>query len=175
MAFTLIELMIVVGIMGIILTMGVPLVYKTFHKAPMARALKDTVEVLSHARGQAIMQAREVDVFFHPRESRLEISGAAAPAPPGPPAAGAVAGSGSGFAAVLSDRVYIQALGINLVDYTESELARVRFYPNGTCDEMLMILRSTEGEQRGISLEVTTGLASVLNERELQALVNRLH
>ena len=72
-AFTLIELMIVVGIMGIILAMGVPLVYKIWHKAPMQQAVKDVIEVCSHARALAIMQGHEVDVIFHPREGRLEV------------------------------------------------------------------------------------------------------
>jgi len=158
--------------------MGVPLVYKTFHKAPMPKALKDIVEVCSHARGQAIMQAREVDMVLHPREYVIEIAGAApaGPAAPGgapPQPVGTM--SGSGFSAVLpKDRIAIQALGINLVDYTDAEIARVRFYPNGTSDELLMILQSNDGEQRGISLEVTTGLASVLNERDLQDLRRRL-
>jgi hypothetical protein len=37
----------------------------------------------------------------------------------------------------------------------------VRFFPNGTCDEMTLVLRSDKNEWRTISLEVTTGLASV--------------
>ena len=39
--------------------------------------------------------------------------------------------------------------------------ARVQFKPNGTCDEMRMIL--FDGRERiGVELEVTTGLASVV-------------
>jgi len=176
--------MIVVCIMGIMLAMGVPLVYKTFHRAPMAKALKDIVAVCSHARGQAIMQAREVDMVLHPRENVIEVAAAAPaatgpngqPPPPGtpPPEVGTPV-SRPGFTAVLPpDHIRIQALGINLVDYTLAETARVRFYPNGTSDEMLMIIQSSDGEQRGISLEVTTGLASVLNERDLQDLRSKL-
>ncbi len=39
--------MIVVGIMGIVLTMSVPLVYKVWRKAPMRKAVADVVEVCS--------------------------------------------------------------------------------------------------------------------------------
>src|SRR5262249_11217045 len=40
-AFTLIEIMVVVAIMGVVLTMGVPIVYKAWHKAPMSKAISD--------------------------------------------------------------------------------------------------------------------------------------
>jgi hypothetical protein len=63
-------------------------------------------------------------------------------------------------------------LDVNLSEYRESDFVRVRFFPNGTSDEMTLILRSSQNEQRGITLEVTTGLASVLNEADLQDLRN---
>ncbi len=63
-------------------------------------------------------------------------------------------------------------LDVNLSEYKDQETARVRFYPNGTCDEMTLILRSDKGEQRGIVLEITTGLATVLNDNDLQNLRN---
>src|SRR5438045_9539132 len=63
--FTLIEIMIVVGIMGIILTMSVPLVYKVWHRAPMAQALHDVTEVCSNARREAILHGHQVDLVFH--------------------------------------------------------------------------------------------------------------
>ena len=34
-------------------------------------------------------------------------------------------------------------------------------YPNGTCDELTIVLRSDENEWKKLSLEVTTGLATV--------------
>lgn len=173
--------MIVVALMGIIMTMGVPIVYKVWHRQPMAQAIRDVTEVCSTARRIAILSGHETQVVFHPREGRIEVAGGAPqpknspPADFPPPAAAPAATVASGMVAQLSGRVSIQALGINLLDYTDAEIARIHFYPNGTCDEMLMILHSTENEQRGISTEVTTGLASVLNEADLQALRNRLH
>ena len=43
--------------------------------------------------------------------------------------------------------------------YSQSEWTRVRFYPNGTSDEMTVIFHSDKGEFRKITLEPTTGLA----------------
>src|SRR5437588_11642660 len=72
--FTLIEIMIVVGIMGIILTMSVPLVYKVWHRAPMAQALHDVTEVCSNARREAILHGHQVDLVFH-GDGRYEVGG----------------------------------------------------------------------------------------------------
>lgn len=80
---------------------------------------------------------------------------------------------GSGLAAQISDRVQIKGLFVNLIEYTDADEARIRFYPNGTSDEMLLILdgaTSKHFEQRGIQLEVTTGFADILNEDDLQKL-----
>ena len=38
-------------------------------------------------------------------------------------------------------------------------MAEVRFYPNGTCDELTLVLLSERQERRNIWLEVVTGLA----------------
>jgi Tfp pilus assembly protein FimT len=139
--------MVVVLIMGIILAMGVPIAYKLWHKAPMQQAIKDVIEVCSHARARAILQGQVTEVVFHPRDRRLEVAGA----------------SGSGTSAQLSDRVTIDLLDINMsgLEYEKAEVAKVRFYPTGTSDEMRMVM-TYEAEQLGIELELTTGLASVV-------------
>jgi prepilin-type N-terminal cleavage/methylation domain-containing protein len=173
--FTLIEIMIVVGIMSVVLTMGVPIVYKAWHKAPMSQAVSDVIEVCSHARALAILQGREVDVVFHPREGRFEV-GSAPAAPSTQPAStpkqpqvaatfstGAPAAAGSGLSARLSEKVLIEMMDINKLphEFRDDEVARVRFFPNGTCDELTLILVSDVNERREITLEITTGLANV--------------
>ena len=135
----------------------------------MAKVVSDVVEVCSRARAQAILRGVEVDVVFHPREGRLEVGSAPAPASdagvpeiaaerPAPTPAPATAQS-----AQIPEDMMIEMLDINLSEYKESEWARVRFYPNGTCDELTLILRSSKNEWKKITLEVTTGLASVDN------------
>ena len=51
-------------------------------------------------------------------------------------------------------------LDINLTEYKDAGEARVRFFPDGTSDEMTLIIHSGD-QYRKITLEVTTGLASV--------------
>jgi prepilin-type N-terminal cleavage/methylation domain-containing protein len=167
-AFTLLEIMIVVGIMGVIVTMGVPIVVKAWKKAPMGKALSELVEVCSHARAQAIMQGKQVDLMFYPQEGRFSIGGSAAASAPGAPAVVQVSipgGSspGSGSAGQFPREITIEMLDINKLphDFRLDESAKVRFFPNGTCDELTVILLSDRGERREVMLEVTTALAMV--------------
>jgi prepilin-type N-terminal cleavage/methylation domain-containing protein len=173
--FTLIEIMIVVAIMAIAMTMSVPIVYKTWHKAPLRKAVTDVVEVCSNARARAIMSGADTTVVFHPREGRLGLG--AAPAPktttgadlPAAVAANVPAAiappthAGSGTSAQLSDQVIIYLLDINMsgIEYRDAESATVRFHPNGTADEMKMILFDGH-DYIGIETEITTGLVNVV-------------
>ena len=75
-------------------------------------------------------------------------------------AGGVNASSGRVTSATLPAGVEIAMLDINLQDYGASEWARVFFYPNGTSDEMTLVLHSSD-EWRKITLEFSTGLATV--------------
>jgi prepilin-type N-terminal cleavage/methylation domain-containing protein len=168
-AFTLIEIMIVVAIMGIVMAMSVPIVYKVWRKAPMRQAVKDIVEVCSHARARAIMQGKVTEVIFHPRHNRLELAGAGGPSPAASGSEAEVLGgpaaTGSGLSAQLSRDVIIETMDVNMsgVEFNDAESVRVRFYPNGVSDEMKMVL--FDGRDRmGIELEITTGLAGVVRD-----------
>jgi hypothetical protein len=66
--------------------------------------------------------------------------------------------------------VAIASLKINGIRYVPREdidlhEARVRFYPNGTCDEMRLVLLADTGGVQGVFLEITTSLASVESDR----------
>jgi type II secretion system protein H len=165
--FTLVEIMVVVAIMGVILTMGVPSIFRAIRREGMRKAVNDVVEICSNARARAILSGEMTEVVFHPNERRLEVSGAA-PAQPAQATSTAdlVAGKPTGASSLLSAKlppeISIQMLDINLLEYRESESAKVRFFPNGTSDELRLVLVSNKGEQRGIELEICTGLASVV-------------
>ena len=70
-------------------------------------------------------------------------------------------GGGSIFAARLSQSINIEGIRLNFLDFTEDEVVRVRFYPNGTSDEFSLFLVSNQGERRQIALEVVTAIADV--------------
>ncbi len=152
--------MIVVAIIGIIMSAGVPTLYRALKKEGFRRTVSDIVEVCSAARARAILQGTETEVWFHPRDGTCEVAGGAS-------------GVNGGLAtsAKIED-AQIQMLDINLLEYRDANIAKVRFYPNGTSDEMTLILMSDRNEQRGIVLETTTAMASVLGEADLQNLRN---
>jgi prepilin-type N-terminal cleavage/methylation domain-containing protein len=138
-AFTLIEIMIVVAIIGLIAAMGVPSILQTFRKEGMRKALSDVQDVLGDARAQAVLKGQTTEVVFHPAEKKIE---------------------GAGKTVELPADMDIAMLDINLMDFGGADVARVRFFPNGTCDEMVLVLHSGD-DWKKISLEFSTALASV--------------
>src|SRR5215469_7583162 len=67
-AFTLIEIMVVVAIMGIILAAGIPSLYGFLHKAGLRKTTSDIVETCQSARSVAILGGSPTELVFHPRE-----------------------------------------------------------------------------------------------------------
>lgn len=161
-AFTLIEIMVVVAIMGVVLAAGVPSIRNFLHREGFRKTVNDIAEVCKAARARAIVQGVPTQVVFYPQDRRCEVAG------------GSGAGGSGGLAvtAELDQGTIIDMLDVNLTERRDDEVARVTFYPEGTCDEMLLILRSDHNEQRGIQLEITTGLARVLGTDDLQNLKN---
>jgi prepilin-type N-terminal cleavage/methylation domain-containing protein len=160
--FTLIELMMVVAIVGLMMATGVPAFLSVTREAPMRRAVNDVTEICTRARAQAILQGQTTMVVFHPRLKQVSFSSTADPSAPAAPATRV--GRAPVNSSEFDSSVVIEGLGINNFDYTDSEEARVRFFANGTSDEMTLVL-SSAGEYRKITLEVTTALASVGNVR----------
>ncbi|MEI9962910.1 MAG: prepilin-type N-terminal cleavage/methylation domain-containing protein [Limisphaerales bacterium] len=138
-AFTLIEIMIVVAIMGLVAAMGVPSILQSLQKEGMRKAIGDVQDVLDNARTQAILKGQNASVTFHPVDRHLESSG--------------------GKSATLPNGVEFAMLDINQLDFGGADSATVRFFPNGTCDEMVLVLHSSD-QWRKISLEYSTSLSS---------------
>jgi prepilin-type N-terminal cleavage/methylation domain-containing protein len=183
--FTLIELMVVVAIMAIVMTIAIPFLHMAVdnHKG-MNGALRDVQEVCGTARDWAILQQTTQELRIRPRDGVFEVGVATPESTPDPgrlsspdlnggewrmqdnafpstrPSAGKP--SGGSVSVRLPAGVVIEGLGINGEDWTEDEVARVQFRPNGTCDEMSVVLSKTDSnEKRNIWLEVATGLPQV--------------
>lgn len=138
--FTLIEIMVVVAIIGLIMAMGVPTLYRVLHKTGFRKTMSDFMDMCDQARSQAILHGQMTEIVFHPRERWCGLAGKKVEFP---------------------DNVSIEMLDVNLHECKDAEWVPVRFFPNGTSDEMTLILRTDTGEYRRISLELTTALASV--------------
>jgi prepilin-type N-terminal cleavage/methylation domain-containing protein len=167
--FTLIEIMIVVAIMAIVMAISIPFAYKALRRDAFNQALRDMEEIFANARAQAIMQGSKAEVIIH--KDKFDLSAPAATTNSdtisGHMEANLAASAHSGRSTQLTDKVGIAALKINGVSFMDAEEARVRFYPNGTCDELRIVLINMDNrEMRGIFLEVTTGLATINSDTE---------
>ena len=166
-AFTLIEIMIVVAIMGLIAAMSVPTIYQIAKKEGMRRAISDLKDVCSNARAQAIFSGKPTSVMFHPTERRFEVSGGGG-SPPVDPVTGEPRSTsnpgpapGTGLTGIIPDDVTLEMLDVNMFEYKDSEWTVVRFSEMGTSDEMTIILRDADNKYRKLTLEPTTGLLLV--------------
>ncbi len=137
-AFTLIEVMIVVAIVGLMAAISAPSLLAMIQKDGMRKAVSDVTDLLSSARAAAILTGQTIDVSFRPADNRLDSS--------------------IGKSVTLPDGIAMEGIGINLMDFSETEVSRVRFFPNGTCDELTLVLHSGD-DWRKITLEFSTALA----------------
>jgi hypothetical protein len=128
------------------------------------------MDACSEARSRAIFQGKTTEITFYPQENRWEIANAASDAdqssvddPTGNANSAPVPAQHSPWSEAASgklpDGVVFAMMDINLDDYLESPEASVRFFPNGTCDEMTLVLHSGN-DWREISLEFATALAT---------------
>lgn len=164
LAFTLIEILVVVGIIGVIMTIAIPSIYQTLHQDSMRKAVSDVMEACSHARAQAILNGVNMALRIHPRDREFQVvtlsGGTKKEAGDPEPDEGHASGSAV-FSVRLSNRIMIEMVDVNFIEYKDEDEALVHFYPNGTSDEFTMVLLNDQNEARKISLEVVTALADV--------------
>ena len=165
--FTLMELIVVLALMGIIATVSLPPVFNAMRKSPMRQAVSDLEEGCRRARMMAIMHARPAELVINAEEgtlvAQLVPEGALSPTGDTPamtpvdlPDAVPVAAVPP-FKARIPGNIGFKQLRINRHDLMDAAEAHVRFFPNGTCDEMIATLLSTENEERTMALEIATG------------------
>ena len=82
-AFTLIEIMLVIGILAIIMGMAIPPIYRGLSKEPMRRTIVGLQDAFLDARGAAILGGKTTSVVFHPDERTFGLEGATARQRPG--------------------------------------------------------------------------------------------
>ena len=165
--FSLIEIMIVVSILAIVLATSVPSMLRSLEKEGLRKAQADLVEACSHARAQAILNGVPMELVIRAEgnqvsveplrigpgtKSEAEFQSSEAPVLPKT--------APKNFSARMGEEIGIRLLAVNFKDQMESSEARVRFFPNGTCDEFTILFFSPQGERK-LSLDVITGLADV--------------
>ena len=149
-AFTLIEIMLVMGILAIAMATAIPPLYRGLSKEPMRKTLVGLQDAFTAARAGAILDGKTTHVVFHPGERTFVVEGAKVSARPG--------GEPSG---TIPDAILVEMLEINLMTFMQAKEAKARFFPDGTCDEFTLVLHSDKGEWRKVTLEPTTGIMTV--------------
>jgi prepilin-type N-terminal cleavage/methylation domain-containing protein len=141
--FTLIEIMMVVAIIGLTLTMGVPSFVRVLKKEGMRKAESSLVEACQEARRAAIMGNHTVDLVIYPPDGSFEVPGAFQ-------------------RTAFPNDIVIDILGVNFIQHEKDEQARVHFFQNGTSDEFTVVLHSmSDGAYRKIYLDTVTALPVV--------------
>jgi prepilin-type N-terminal cleavage/methylation domain-containing protein len=144
--FTLIEVMMVVAIIGLTLTMGLPGFLRVLQREGMRKAEYEMVEACKEARRAAIMNNEKTFLVIHPLLGTFEVPGAYPEKQ-------------------LPNDVAIDILGVNFIQYERADEARVGFTPKGYSDEFTIVLHSSGGAYEKIYLDTVTALPQVENIR----------
>jgi prepilin-type N-terminal cleavage/methylation domain-containing protein len=165
-AFTLIEIMMVVAIIAIVMTMGMPAIYRLVKLESFRQSVSDVMEACSRARAHAILQGSTMELVIRAEDGQITVQGAGSNHREGPDKMTTIgeATSNAGasvFTGQLGKDVGVAMLDVNMMNQMDLPESHVRFYPNGTSDELTLVLQSEKGEMRKITLEATTGLPDV--------------
>ena len=186
-AFTLIELMVVMGLMMIIIAVGVPRMVQG-NRTPLGESLNAVMEACAAARRQAILSGSTSRVTIRgaeegtgflisagggggkPKTTNVENANADLGGfPDGTPKPSPKPGGGIGFNGRIHDEVAIHFISVNFNDPLDEDQVEVKFYANGTSDEFTIGMRHEYGDQvlRFVQLDSVTGLAYIKTEHEI--------
>jgi prepilin-type N-terminal cleavage/methylation domain-containing protein len=143
-AFTLIEIMMVVAIIGLTMTMGFPSFVRSLRKEGLGKAERDLVQACQEARRAAIMNNQTTDLVIRPLDRTISVPGGFGPA-------------------TIPDDVEIEIMGVNFIQMEKADEARVHFFRGGTSDEFTVVLHGVDGTRRKIYLDTVTALVRVEN------------
>ena len=186
-AFTLIELMVVMGLMMIVIAIGVPKMVQG-NRSPLGESLNAVMEACAAARRQAILSGGTSRVTIRGAEegtgfiitagsggsrSSVQKDGDInsdmadfldeTPRPAPKPSVAA------GFSGRIHDEVAIHFIAVNFNDPMDEDQVEVKFYSNGTSDEFTIGMRHEFGDAvlRFVQLDSVTGLAYIKTEDEI--------
>ncbi len=169
--FTLVEIIIVVMLIGMIMAWGVPTFVQTFKRQPMQQAVNDILEVCASARAAAILSGSPAELVVTGDAAANTITFSVQRGSIGTdPVTGDASASSQVSSAVLPDSITLELMNVNLQDalQPDSPPARVKFYPDGTCQEFaVVLLERASNKRRMIRLDVITGHADLKTEDQI--------
>lgn len=154
--FTLVEIMMVVGLIAIMFTVAIPAFTRDYNRRPMKVATEQLIELLNTVRREAIMNGVTAELRVDPQNYTFDVvsNGALTKSPGmrGRLTAGL-------FHVKLPEAIGIELLAVNFELLKDADSAVARFFSNGTCEEFTVVIRSLEGEYRKISVDPITSRA----------------
>lgn len=183
-AFTLIELMVVIGLIMIVMTIGIPrLVYN--NETPLGGSLSAVMDACAAARTKAILSGQTTKVIIDSETYSVTVGGVSTKPKTelenlNPDTNNLdrlnddpkqTAQTGSSFSGKIHADVGVDFLAVNFKDMSEAERAEINFFPNGTSDEFAIGMRHITGDgvQRFVHLDSVTGLAYLKTGDEMLA------
>ena len=142
--------MLVIGILALVLAISAPPIYRARVKEPMRQTILGMQDAFEAARAGSILTGKETRVVFHPLEQKYSVEGGMTGGKPN------VATSGT-----IPESIRIEMLDVNMFSFLMQPEARVRFFPDGTCDEFTLIVVSTRHEYTKITLDPVTSIYTV--------------
>ncbi|MGB0579491.1 MAG: pilus assembly FimT family protein [Limisphaerales bacterium] len=159
--FTLIEIMMVVGLIVIMFTVAIP----TFARAHNQRAMKvvtdEMMELMHTARAQAIMRGVTMEVRINPLDQTFSVVSTGQSSELEKRVSSSSADTKRGrFSMDLGTDVRIELLRINSDDLEAAEdTVAMRFYSNGTADAFHLLVSAVQGDMRKFTVDPITGRA----------------
>jgi Tfp pilus assembly protein FimT len=136
-------MMVVVGIIGLTLTLGVPPFVRSVQREGMRKAQADLLEACQKARAAAILTGKPQTLVIKTMEGTIEAPGAFPQT-------------------TLPSSVRIETLTVNDIvkGEDEDEVVVVRFFQRGTSDDLTIVIRNDkDGSTFTLWLDPVTALA----------------
>lgn len=163
-AFTLVEIMVVVAVMGLLIGISIPAFRSIIKKAPLEQGISDVESLCRQARAEAIVRQQAMDVLFNEAEEIVALTTAARAINAPDPSTGLMIKTTE--ETQLIDQVALE-VDLQIIEPESDELTvdeiRIRFYPNGT-SETLELRVVGDGEAYRLTLDPVTGRTAVIND-----------
>jgi prepilin-type N-terminal cleavage/methylation domain-containing protein len=167
-AFTLVEIMVVMAVMGLLMGIAAPAFWKIVKKAQNEQGVSLVETLCRKARKEAIEKQQAMDLVLNETEEIVALTTAARVVAGPDPFTGLMINTIEQTR--LIDRAFLE-VDLQIVEpepdeFTQDEI-RIRFYPNGT-SEILALRVVGDGDAYLLTLDPVTGRTKVMNEEDLR-------
>jgi prepilin-type N-terminal cleavage/methylation domain-containing protein len=161
-AFTLVEIMVVVAVMGLLIGISIPAFRNITKKAPLEQGISDVESLCRQARAEAIVGQQAMDVVFNESEEIVALTAAARVINAPDPFTGLMIKTTEETQLIdqVALEVDLQIVEPEADEFTLDEI-RIRFYPNGT-SETLALRVAGDDEAYLLTLDPVTGRTTVV-------------